>query len=267
VFRICDDARTATYALAALIHEKFPQVKKWANISPDYEYGHSAWENFIEKLMQIDPEVKVVADRWPKFGAGGGYAPHINAILASGAEGLYSVLYGGDMIAFIREGRQHGLFDKIKVFTSTAVPSDIPYALQKEMVGVWTRDHYLDVIYTHPFSEKYKKYFKNTYGDKFFTSCQGQGTPVFDSVYAFKAAIEKAKSFEVKDIRKALEDLTLDTNLGKKWIRAGDHQAYFNMPFFHIMPDPKEEIGWKIDWFTTIDGKKFMIPVEEALKK
>ena len=87
------------------------------------------------------------------------------------------------------------------------------------------------------------------------------------NMQGYPTAIEKAKSFKVADIRKAMEDLTIDTPMGKKWIRAGDHQAYFDMPFYHIVPDPKVAIGWKVDWFTTRDGKKFIIPVEEALKR
>jgi len=114
VFRITDDARTRNYALAKIINEKFPQVKRWANMSPDYAYGHSCWENFSEKMKELNPEFTVVADRWPKFGAGGGYGPHISAIMQAKPDGLYSVLYGGDMIAFIREAKQWGLFDKLK---------------------------------------------------------------------------------------------------------------------------------------------------------
>ncbi|NQU15975.1 MAG: ABC transporter substrate-binding protein [Desulfobacteraceae bacterium] len=267
VFRITDDARTANYALAELIHQKFPKVTKWANISPDYAYGHSCWDNFSEKMKQLDPNFKVVANRWPKFGAGGGYGPHITAIMAAKPEGVYSVLYGGDMIAFIREATQYGLFNDIKVFTSSHIDWDIPYAIKKGMADVWAREHYLDIAYNNPLAKKYNEDFKRTYGEKYFLVAQGHAAPGFDAVYAYKAAIEKAKSFKIEDIRKALEDLTIDSPLGKKWIRAGDHQAYFYMPFYHIVPDSSQEVGWKIEWYTTVDGKKHIIPVDEALKR
>lgn len=266
-FRITDDARTRNYALATLIHEKFPNVKKWANISPDYEYGHSCWENFTEKLKKLDPQIKVVADRWPRFGAGGGYGPHITAILQAEPEGLYSVLYGGDMIAFIREAKQWGLFDKIKLFTSNHIDWDVPYALKKEMVPVLASEHYLDLAYQYPLSKKFEARFKETYGKDYFIYGQGHAVPGFDAVYAYKTAIEKAKSLDVNAVRKALEDLTVDSPLGKKWIRAGDHQAYLDMPFYQIVPDPKAELGWKVEGIRLISGKDFMVPVEEALKR
>lgn len=267
VFRITDDARTRNYALAKIINEKFPNVNKWANISPDYAYGHSCWENFSEKMKELNPAFTVVADRWPKFGAGGGYGPHISAIMQAKPDGLYSVLYGGDMIAFIREAKQWGLFDKVKVFTSNHIDWDIPYAVKKGMADVWLSEHYYDKAYNFPISEKYEEAFIKNYGKKYFLIAQGHATPAFDAVYAYKAAIEKAKSFKVADIRKALEDLTIESPLGKKWIRGGDHQAYFDMPFIHIVPDSKEEVGWKVVWYKTLNGKDFIVSVEEALKR
>ena len=267
VFRITDDARTRNYALAKIIHEKFPQVNRWANISPDYAYGHSCWENFSEKMKELNPKFKVVTSRWPKFGAGGGYGPHISASMEAKPEGLYSVLYGGDMIAFILEAKQWGLFDKIKVFTSNHIDWDIPYAVKKGMADVWLGEHYYDKAYNLPISEKYEDAFIKTYGKKYFLVAQGHATPAFDAVYAYKAAIEKAKSLKVADIRKALENLTIESPLGKKWIRAGDHQAYFDMPFIHIVPDAQEKIGWRVEWYKTLNGKDYIVDVEEALKR
>lgn len=206
VFRITDDARTRNYALAQLIHERFPNIKKWANISPDYEYGHSCWENFIERLGQLDPRVTVVADRWPRYGAGGGYGPHITAILQAEPEGLHSVLYGGDMIAFLREAKQWGLFDKIKLFTASHLGWDVPYALKKDMVSILTAEHYLDLAYNYSLSKKFNTRFKETYGKDYFIYGQGYAAPGFDAVYAYKAAIEKAKSLDVNAVRKALEE-------------------------------------------------------------
>lgn len=267
VFRITDDARTRSYALAQLLHEKFPNMNKWANISPDYEYGHSCGDNFSEKLKQLNPQVKIVADRWPRFGAGGGYGPHITAILQAEPEGLHSVLYGGDLIAFIREAKQWGLFDKIKVFATSHLAGDVPYTLKKEMVPTWGAEHYLDLAYNYPLSRKFGARFKEIYGKDYFIYGQGHAAPGFDAVYAYKAAIEKAKSLDVNAVRKPLEDLTIDSPLGKKWIRAGDHQAYFDMPYFQIVPDPKEELGWKVESIRLMRGQDFMVPVEEALKR
>jgi branched-chain amino acid transport system substrate-binding protein len=267
VFRITDDARTRNHAFASIIYDNFPQVKRWANISPDYEYGHSCWENFIDEMKRLNPGSTAVAERWPKFGAGGGYGPHITAIMEANAGGLYTVLFGGDMIAFIREAKQWGLFDKLKVFTCGHMTWDIPYALKGDMVDVWTSEHYYYKAYDLPASEEYEAAFIKTYGREDFLIEQGHGVAAFEAVYAFKAAIEKANSFKAADIRKTLENFTIHGPLGEKWIRGGDHQAYFNMPFYHIVPDSQKEIGWRVESVQIVDGKNFIIPVEEALKK
>jgi branched-chain amino acid transport system substrate-binding protein len=44
-------------------------------------------------------------------------------------------------------------------------------------------------------------------------------------VYAYKAAVEKAKSTETDKVRDALRGLKWQTPQGEKTIRAGDHQA------------------------------------------
>jgi branched-chain amino acid transport system substrate-binding protein len=267
VFRISDDARTRNYALAKIMMDKFPEVKKWANISPDYEYGHCVWENFIHKIKELNPGCEVVAERWPKMGAGGGYGPHITAIMQANPDGLFSVLFGGDMIAFVREAKQWGLFDKLKVFTGGDLPWDVPYALKKEMVAMWTSHHYVHDTYKYPASKQFEDAFIRTYGKEYFLVAQGHGVLAYDALYAYKAAIEKSKSFKIADIGKALENLTIDSPLGKKWIRGGDHQAYFSIPFYCIVPDSQKEIGWRLESVQFVDGKTLMIPVEEALKQ
>ncbi len=35
-------------------------IKKWANISPDYEYGHNMWEEFSTYLKKLKPDVQFV---------------------------------------------------------------------------------------------------------------------------------------------------------------------------------------------------------------
>src|SRR5512132_2913489 len=66
--------------------------KKWAHISPDYEYGHNVWDEFIAYLKQLKPDVQVVQQNWPKLGESD-HSAYITALLQSGAEGLYSSLW------------------------------------------------------------------------------------------------------------------------------------------------------------------------------
>ncbi len=267
-FRITDNAATRNYAFADLLREKYPNIHKWANVSPDYEYGHSCWDHFTKKMKEKDPGFSIAADRWPRFGAGGGYGPDINAVIASGADAVYSNLYGSDLIAFIREAKGFGLFTKIKLFAVSEMPYDIPHALGKDMVDLWAGGHYLDLAYNNAEAQRFNKAYRAKFGGEYFAVTQSHAVPSYDAVYAYKAAIEKAGTDEPKAVIKALENLRIKSPLGEKWIRPGDHQAFFDVPFFHIVPDAKDPRGWRFESWAVVPAanteKSF--PVDEAKK-
>jgi len=84
---------------------------KWATIGPNYEYGKRAWETFRDRLKELKPDVQVVGEHWPTLGkleAG----PFVTAILNQNPDALYVSLFGSDWIAFVREAKKRGLFDK-----------------------------------------------------------------------------------------------------------------------------------------------------------
>ena len=268
VFRITDNAATRNYAFVDLLREKHPGIHKWANVSPDYEYGHSCWDHFTKKMKEKDPSFSITTDRWPKFGAGGGYGPDINAAIASGAEALYSNLYGSDLLAFIREAKGFGLFDRIKLFAISELPTDVPYALGKDMVDLWAGAHYLDLAYNNPEAQKFNKAYRAKFGADYFAVTHSAAVASYDAVNAYKAAIEKAKTDDPKAVMKALENLRIKSPLGEKWIRPGDHQAFFDIPFYHIVPDGKEPRGWRFESWAVIRSGDIQksFPVDEAMK-
>ncbi|MBE9571628.1 MAG: ABC transporter substrate-binding protein [Proteobacteria bacterium] len=264
IFLAAGTTQVREFSLAGFINKEFSAVKKWANIGPDYEYGHSSWRNFIYKLKELNPDVKVVSSRYPPFGAGGGYGPHITAILNAKPEGLFTPLYGGDLIAFIREAKEYGLFDKIKVFAHPNFEWANSVALGAKVPEIFATEFYLDSLYNYPLSQKYEEAFKKGGGEKYFLINQGSAVTDFAAVYAYKAAIEKVKSFNVKDIIRGLEDLRWDTPKGKMWMRAGDHQAYFGIPAFQVIPDKAQPFGYRVGVKTIMPAKDSMLPVEKT---
>src|SRR5438128_3531572 len=65
--------------------------KKWAHISPDYEYGHNVWEEFISYLKQLKPDVQVMQENWPKLGETD-QSSYVTALLQSNAEAFISAV-------------------------------------------------------------------------------------------------------------------------------------------------------------------------------
>src|SRR3990172_9980693 len=50
--------------IAALIFKDRMDIKRWANIGADYEYGYTSWNLFKETLKKYRPDVEFVAAAW-----------------------------------------------------------------------------------------------------------------------------------------------------------------------------------------------------------
>jgi branched-chain amino acid transport system substrate-binding protein len=267
IFRINYDNATGNFALSDLMHKEYPDVHKWAGINPDYAWGTSSWRFFVQGYKAIDPKFAVTAERWPPLGAGGGYGPHVAAVIDSGAEGLYSSCIGTtDVAALIREGKAYGLFDKIKVFTLSHTDFADPAAIGKDMVSYWSTSPYYTGAYTSAKAKSFQKKMEDKLGKEKFFEIQGHAANGYDAVYAYRAAIEKAKTDDPAAVAKALEGISINSPVGVKTIRAGDHQSYHPLAFFHFAADARDPRGWKIDKQVVVDGAKYAAPVAERLK-
>src|SRR6266478_3160235 len=65
-FRVCVPVYQDGSA-SALVAKDLP-VKRWATISPDYEYGHTSWKMFRAYLKRFKPDVEFVGESFAKFG-------------------------------------------------------------------------------------------------------------------------------------------------------------------------------------------------------
>ena len=113
VFRTSNNARMDANAAADLA-AKLP-YKRWANIGPDYEFGHSSWNDFIARLKEKRPDVEVVGEQWPKGGESN-YTPYITALVQQRPEAVFAALWAGDLVTFVRQANAFGFFKQIKLF-------------------------------------------------------------------------------------------------------------------------------------------------------
>src|SRR5438552_3759288 len=145
----------------------FP-YKKWAHISPDYEYGHNVWDEFIAYLKQLKPDVQVVQQNWPKLGETD-HSSYITALLQSGADAFLSSVWGAQEIAFVKQARPFGLFDKVHyVSASVGNPDELDPLGKEAPVGALTPGFAWDddgMQKRHPkLAEWVKKYADRTKG-------------------------------------------------------------------------------------------------------
>lgn len=85
-----------------------PNFKTIAVVNQDYAWGRDSWEIFINTLRALKPEVQVVAELFPKFGATD-FSSEISRLQALGPDVILSTSWGGELDTLIRQAAQRGL--------------------------------------------------------------------------------------------------------------------------------------------------------------
>lgn len=234
IFRIC----TPTYQdgnAAAFVAKDLP-AKKWATISPKYEYGYTCWQMFKDTLTKLKPDAEFVAESWAPFGTTD-FRPHINTILDAKPDGLYSVEWAGELITMIKQCSEAGLFKNIKhVMLPVGAAMDVLEGLGEAMPdGLWMSGRYFFMYPDSPKNTEWVKAFHKRWNHyPAYVSETGYST-----MYAFKKAVEASGSKDSKAVIQALEGMELDSPAGKRVFRKEDHQAMYTVPWGLTASDPK----------------------------
>ena len=84
-------------------------VKRIAIISPDFEFGKHFTEDFLAAIKVARPDITVVRQEWPKFGATD-FTPHVTALQAAQIDMVVSSLFSGDLLNFLKAAKGFDLF-------------------------------------------------------------------------------------------------------------------------------------------------------------
>jgi len=254
IFRIC----TPTYQdgnAAAFVAKDLP-VKTWATISPKYEYGYTCWKMFKNTLGTLKPDTKFIAESWAPFGTTD-FRPHINTIMDAKPEGFYSTEWAGELITFVKQAKQAGMFDKIKhVMLPVGAAMDVLEGLGKEMPdNIWMSGRYF-FLYpdTHTNNDWVARFRKRWNHYPAYVSETGYST-----MYAFKKAVEAAGSKDTSKVINALEGMMLVSPAGYRNFRKEDHQAMYDVPWGLTKSDPKYPFK--------VMGKQVVIPAKQCFNR
>ncbi len=233
----------------------FP-YKKWAHVSPDYEYGHNLWEEFWAYLKFLKPDVQVVQQNWPRLGETD-HSSYITALLQSGAEAYFSGLWGAQEIAFVKQARPFGLNEKLRFFSpAIGTPDELdPLGKEAPVGAITTTFPWYDegTLKRHPkLAEWNKKYTE-------WAKANGVKDPQpklgaswgYASGYIIAEAIKRAKSTEPDKVIAVLtEGFEMDFPWGKVIMRGCDQQA--------LPPQ------WQGEVKMGKDGKPYVADIEET---
>lgn len=207
---------------ALAIHTAKKGYKKYYNIGPDYEYGRTLWEIFKKKTKELNPSAEFTGEQWPKLFIGD-YTPYINAIIQAKPDAVFCSLWGGDLVAFIKQAKPFGVFEKIKWIIPTGGDVTTVQALGNEMpTGLYVDQRY----YFHWPNTKRNKEFTDKYKKAYNKYPSAWALQSYDGIYFLVEAIKKAKSLDTEKVITALEGLTIESPRGKSSLRKEDHQLY-----------------------------------------
>ncbi|WP_284075762.1 ABC transporter substrate-binding protein [Herbaspirillum aquaticum] len=102
------NATTEMVASVLYLLRQKPNFKTIAVVNQDYAWGRDSWELFSQTLKVLKPDVKVVAELFPKFGASD-FSTEISRLQALRPDVILSTSWGGDLDTFVRQSAQRGL--------------------------------------------------------------------------------------------------------------------------------------------------------------
>jgi branched-chain amino acid transport system substrate-binding protein len=195
-------------------------VKRWAIVAPNYEYGQSAAANFKKLMAEAVPGFEVVAEQFPALGRVDAGAT-VGALAQARPDGIFNVLFGPDLTAFVREGNTRGLFERRTVASLLTGEPEYMIPLGDETPEGWLTTGYPWEQIENPKHKEFVAAYRARFND----------TPRLGSflgyvvVYLVRDMLEKAGSTETEAMIKALEDLPFETIVGPAVMRGIDNQA------------------------------------------
>jgi branched-chain amino acid transport system substrate-binding protein len=253
IFRSLSDTNMDAAAMARFFSKK--PWDKYATIAGNYEYGHAMVENFGTHMKKLKPQVEKITSQWPKIGEID-YTAYITPILAGKPNFVYSGLWGGDSMAFMKQGKTYGLLEKTNLVTIHVGQTFLNQMGKVMPEGVWVGTNYtfkIDTPENKAFVSSFRKEFGMIPGDQAFCGYVG--------VKFVGEGMRKARSLDKEKIIDALEGLTIKTPAGPITIRKFDHQG--NMGLFigrtKVDPEYPDFLVLAVEEF--VPGDEIMTPI------
>ncbi|RJF96483.1 urea ABC transporter substrate-binding protein [Noviherbaspirillum cavernae] len=209
-------------------------------VGSDYIYPRTC--NKIAKPTIARLGGKVLGEEYAPLGHTE-FSSIINKIKAAKPDCIYSTVVGGSNVAFYKQLKAAGLDGTKQVLLSTVVSENEIEGIGKDnAVGYYACMGYFQSI-KNPVNEKFVKAFKAKYGqDKVI------GDPMqvaYNSVYLWKLAVEKAKSFDPEKVIAASSGLEFDAAEGKIRVHATNHHVWKKVRVGRARADGQFDIVWE----------------------
>jgi len=148
VVRTQGNATTEMVATVLYLLKTKPEFETIAVVNQDYAWGRDSWEIFINTLRVFKPNVKVVAEMFPKMGAAD-FSTELSRLQALKPDVVLNTSWGGDLDTFVRQASQRGVFSQNTLFVLPLLESSLERlgaAVPAGVIAGARGDHY----FLHP---------------------------------------------------------------------------------------------------------------------
>ncbi len=252
--------RPSTYMQVAMLLPDALKAKKkrWALVYPNFEYGQSAAAAFKQMMKAHQPDIEFVTEQAPPLGKIDAGAV-VQAIADAKPDGIFSALFGGDLIKFVREGTTRGTFkDRVVVDLLGGEPEYLDPLKSEAPVGWIVTGYPWDEVDT-PANKAFVAAYQSRYHDY-----PRMGSIVgYLTIKSIAAGIAKAGSTDTEKLVDAFRGLKMNGPFGPFYFRAIDHQS--TLGSFVGTIALKNGKGTMAD-FHYVDGASVMPPDAEVKK-
>jgi branched-chain amino acid transport system substrate-binding protein len=214
VFRVNTQSAMDAATVKPWVGER--KEKKWAVVAADIAWGRGSGELFVKAVKSLGKEI--TAELYTPANTND-FAPYIEQVKKSGAEGLWVVLAGRDAINFAQQSKQFGLTDSITVSGVSFTTDGTVKTLGDAAKGVYGIINYSATLDT-PQNQKFVKAWVAKYKTP-PTNFEGE---TYMGMEVLFQAVKAANSVKPDDVAKAMSGREFDTIMGKLKVRAEDRQ-------------------------------------------
>ncbi|MBE0549356.1 MAG: ABC transporter substrate-binding protein [Rubrivivax sp.] len=214
--------RAGTYTQTAMLVEEAVKLKKkrWALVYPNYEFGQSAAATFKSMLKAAQPDVEFVAEQAPPLGKLEPGAV-VQAMADAKPDAIFNVLFGADLIKFVRAGQTRGLFEGREVVSLVTGEPENLEPLKDDTPNGWIVTGYPP----HDVKTPEHATFANAYQAKFKDYPRLSSVMGYSTIKSITEGMKKAKSVETDKLVAAFANLQVDTPFGRITYRPNDNQS------------------------------------------
>lgn len=238
-FRSTGHATSGAVGAARYILETQPELTAISGMNQNYAWGHDSWRDFSHSIEQLNANVGIANEQFPKIFAGQ-YGAEITSLLTNKTDVIHSSFWGGDLEAFVIQASSRGLFDKSRVVLTADVPmKQLGNRLPDGTVMGARGPH-------NPFnaSTELGNWFHKEYVDRFGSEPIGASYQMVQGILAMKAAADAVGAIDAKSVSASLTGLKFPSPEGEvKMVLSEGHQAIIDIAYGEFKWDEEQGKG------------------------